>query len=102
MAEPALAEPLRALLSEEPGGLVAAWLFGSFSRGEERRGSDVDVGVPCDRPPALAERLGAMAGFRNVLVQGYGDLDLAVVEDVVENRTGDLLDFVREIRQRTS
>ena len=53
-------------------------------------------------PEDLAERLGAMAGFRNVLVHGYGDLDLAVVEDIVENRIGDLLDFVREIRQGTS
>lgn len=53
-------------------------------------------------PEGLADRLGAMAGFRNVLVHGYGDLDLAVVEDIVENRTGDLLDFVREVRQRTS
>jgi uncharacterized protein YutE (UPF0331/DUF86 family) len=53
-------------------------------------------------PEELAERLGAMAGFRNVLVHGYGDLDLAVVEDVVENRTGDLLEFVREIRRKTS
>ena len=51
-------------------------------------------------PEALAERLGAMAGFRNVLVHGYGDVDLAVVKDVVENRTGDLLDFVREVRGR--
>jgi uncharacterized protein YutE (UPF0331/DUF86 family) len=53
-------------------------------------------------PEGLAERLGSMAGFRNVLVHGYGDLDLAVVEDIVENRTGDLLEFVREVRQRTS
>lgn len=53
-------------------------------------------------PEELAERLGAMAGFRNVLVHGYGDLDLAVVEDVVVNRTGDLLEFVREIRRKTS
>ncbi len=52
-------------------------------------------------PESLAQRLGAMAGFRNVLVHGYGDLDLAVVEDVVENRTGDLLDFVREIRRKS-
>lgn len=48
----------------------------------------------------LAERLGAMAGFRNVLVHGYGDVDLDVVEDVVTNRTGDLLEFVREVRGR--
>ena len=52
-------------------------------------------------PEALAERLGAMAGFRNVLVHGYGDVDLSIVEDVVENRTGDLLEFVRQVRGRS-
>jgi uncharacterized protein YutE (UPF0331/DUF86 family) len=52
-------------------------------------------------PGALAERLSAMAGFRNVLVHGYGDVDLAVLKDVVENRTGDLLDFVKEVRGRS-
>lgn len=266
LAEPALAAPLQALLSEEPAPLLAAWLFGSRARGEEQPGSDVDVGVLFDRPPEprlgneahqlegrleaalglpvqvvvvssapsdlvnrvlregallldrspvlrvrfevrsrneyfdlqpslalyrtprglidvdlvakklamietyvreleelarldalrtdvreerfvehtlqiaiqaaldvashimsdrrlgeprmnrelfsllvrggvlpedLAERLGAMAGFRNVLVHGYGDLDLGVVEDVVTNRTGDLLEFVREVRGRS-
>ena len=51
MLEPALAAPLRALLTEEPGTLVAAWLFGSRARGEERSGSDVDLGVLFDPPP---------------------------------------------------
>lgn len=53
-------------------------------------------------PEDFADRLGAMAGFRNVLVHGYCDLDLGVVEDVVAHRTGDLLEFVREIRRRAS
>ncbi len=47
----------------------------------------------------LATRLGSMAGFRNVLVHGYGDVDLGVVEDVVENRLEDLLAFVDVIRR---
>ena len=51
MTEPALAAPLRTLLAEEPGTLVAAWLFGSRARGEERPGSDVDLGVLFDPPP---------------------------------------------------
>ena len=51
MSEPALATPLRALLAEGPGTIVAAWLFGSRARGEERPGSDVDVGVLFDPPP---------------------------------------------------
>ena len=51
-------------------------------------------------PADLAERLGAMAGFRNVLVHGYGDVDLALVADVVRNRLGDLRDFVTRVRER--
>ncbi len=51
VTEPALAAPLRALLAEEPGTLVSAWLFGSRARGEERPGSDVDLGVLFDPPP---------------------------------------------------
>jgi len=41
--------------------------------------------------------LGNMAGFRNVLVHGYDDVDLAIVRDVVTNRLGDLIAFVRAI-----
>ena len=51
MTEPALAAPLRTLLANEPGTVVAAWLFGSRARGEERPGSDVDLGVLFDPPP---------------------------------------------------
>jgi uncharacterized protein YutE (UPF0331/DUF86 family) len=50
--------------------------------------------------PSLAQRLSQMAGFRNLLVHGYGDVDLAVVEDVVRNRLGDLLDFVQAVQRR--
>jgi uncharacterized protein YutE (UPF0331/DUF86 family) len=49
-------------------------------------------------PEELAPTLKAMAGFRNVLVHGYQDVDLGVVEDVVRNRLDDLLTFVAEIR----
>lgn len=49
---------------------------------------------------ALAARLEAMAGFRNVLVHGYQDVNLDIVEDVVRHRLGDLLDFVVAIRGR--
>jgi len=46
----------------------------------------------------LAARLEDMAGFRNVLVHGYADLDLEVVQDIVRHRLDDLLAFVRAIR----
>lgn len=50
--------------------------------------------------PALASKLEDMAGFRNVVVHGYADVDLNVVEDVVKNHLDDLLAFARAIRTR--
>jgi uncharacterized protein YutE (UPF0331/DUF86 family) len=47
----------------------------------------------------LLENLRNMAGFRNILVHGYGDVDLDVVESVATDRLGDLLAFVAAIRR---
>jgi uncharacterized protein YutE (UPF0331/DUF86 family) len=41
-----------------------------------------------------------MVGFCNVLVQGYKEVDKAVVRDVVENRLDDLVAFVEAIRSK--
>jgi len=43
--------------------------------------------------PELRERLADMAGFRNVLVHGYDDVDLIIVRDVLTNHLGDLVRF---------
>ena len=51
-------------------------------------------------PVDLAGRLEQMAGFRNVVVHLYQDVDLGIVRDVVENHLGDLLDFAAAIRRR--
>jgi uncharacterized protein YutE (UPF0331/DUF86 family) len=51
-------------------------------------------------PEALASSLRAMAGFRNVLVHGYQDVDLGIVEDVVAHHLDDLLAFVAAVRSR--
>jgi uncharacterized protein YutE (UPF0331/DUF86 family) len=51
-------------------------------------------------PPDLLSRLEQMAGFRNVVVHLYQDVDLGIVRDVVENHLGDLLEFVAAIRRR--
>ncbi len=48
----------------------------------------------------LARALEAAAGFRNIVVHGYGDVDLRVLRDVAENRLGDLLAYVAVIRAR--
>jgi uncharacterized protein YutE (UPF0331/DUF86 family) len=50
--------------------------------------------------PELAGTLRNMVGFRNVLVHGYDAVDLAVVEDVLRRRLGDLLEVVAVIRRR--
>ncbi len=49
-------------------------------------------------PAKLLGRLEQMAGFRNVVVHLYQEVDLGIVRDVVENRLGDLLEFVAAIR----
>lgn len=48
----------------------------------------------------LGGRLERMAGFRNVVVHLYQEVDLGIVRDVVENHLDDLLEFVTEIRRR--
>lgn len=40
-------EPIKAYLQTQP--IKKAWVFGSFSRGEERQDSDVDILVQYDR-----------------------------------------------------
>lgn len=51
-------------------------------------------------PESLVAPLRDMAGFRNVLVHGYAEVDPRVVRDVVEHRLGDLIAFVNEMRKR--
>jgi uncharacterized protein YutE (UPF0331/DUF86 family) len=48
----------------------------------------------------LAAKLGDMAGFRNVLVHGYQDVDLDLVVDAAANRLGDVVAFVNAVRKR--
>ncbi len=48
--------------------------------------------------PALAAALQNMAGFRNILVHGYGDVDLSIVKDIVMHRLGDLVAFADAVR----
>lgn len=45
----------------------------------------------------LADALHAMAGFRNVLVHGYAEVELRVVHDILENHFDDLLSSAEQI-----
>jgi hypothetical protein len=63
MSEDDLAERLSALLRGDGEGLAAAYLFGSFARGEAKATSDVDLGLlyrveparTLDSPPVRLE-----------------------------------------------
>jgi uncharacterized protein YutE (UPF0331/DUF86 family) len=46
----------------------------------------------------LSQKLRAAAGFRNILVHGYADVDVNVTRDVVEHHLDDLLAFVAALR----
>lgn len=48
----------------------------------------------------LRQALSAMAGFRNILVRGYAEVDIEIVRDVVEHRLDDLLQYVESVRKR--
>ncbi len=45
------ASALQAVLAETPSSVVAAWLFGSRARGDERPDSDVDLALLFREPP---------------------------------------------------
>jgi uncharacterized protein YutE (UPF0331/DUF86 family) len=51
-------------------------------------------------PAALLPSLERMAGFRNVLVHGYDEVDLRVVRTVVEHHLGDLEQFAAAVRAK--
>lgn len=45
----------------------------------------------------LADRLGSMAGFRNILVHRYEDLDDERLESILETRLDDIEEFVAAV-----
>lgn len=49
--------------------------------------------------PPLTAALRSMAGFRNVLVHGYEEVDLAIVQDILANHLGDLDAFIAAVRR---
>ncbi len=41
-----------------------------------------------------------MAGFRNILVHGYDDVDVSVIRSILDHHLGDLAAFVTAVRSR--
>jgi uncharacterized protein YutE (UPF0331/DUF86 family) len=81
---------------------VASHIISDERLGEPRRNTELFTllarhGWLSDELAALMRR---MVGFRNVVVHGYGDVDLGIVRDIVEHRLDDLLAFVAAVRAR--
>jgi uncharacterized protein YutE (UPF0331/DUF86 family) len=51
---------------------------------------------------AMVPALRDMAGFRNVLVHGYTEVDREIVKDVVRHHLDELIGFVAVVRARLS
>lgn len=49
-------------------------------------------------PAELADSLARMAGFRNVLVHAYVDVDMSIVKQVLSHHLGDLLEYAARVR----
>lgn len=67
--------------------IAKAWLFGSYSRGEEKDGSDVDILVAFDKDAQIS-----LFKFANIICQLETLLKLKV--DLVEEET--LLPFIQQ------
>ncbi len=81
---------------------VASHIVSDRRLGEPRTSRDLFAMLERDGwiPAPLASTLRNMVGFRNVLVHGYDEVDLAIVRDVLEHRLEDLLAFVAVVRRR--
>ena len=68
-----------------------------MGRAEEYRGMFYLLGENGVIEKDLAERLGDMAGFRNLLVHRYGDVDNEVVLGMVQSELVDVVEFERAV-----
>lgn len=69
-----------------------------LKRPEEYRQAIIILGESGVLPVAFAERLAPLAGFRNILVHEYAEVDLAQVHRHLRQDLPDLDRFVREIQ----
>ena len=88
MGKSAIIETLRQYFSTQP--VLKAWLFGSFSRGEETQDSDVDIIVALDKSKPIGLKFFGMRSDLEELLGRKVDL----VSD------GTLLPFAKESAER--
>lgn len=88
MSKRAIIEPLRHYFSTQP--VLKAWLFGSFSRGEETKDSDVDIMVSLDKSKPIGLKFFGM----------WNDLEELLGRKVDLVSEGTLLPFAQESVER--
>ena len=88
MGKRALIEALRHYFSTQP--VLKAWLFGSFSRGEETKDSDVDIMVSLDKSKPIGLKFFGM----------WSDLEELLGRKVDLVSEGTLLPFAQESVER--
>ena len=88
MGKRALIEALRHYFSTQP--VLKAWLFGSFSRGEETKNSDVDIMVSLDKSKPIGLKFFGM----------WNDLEELLGRKVDLVSEGTLLPFAQESVER--
>ena len=69
----------------------------SMGRAEEYRGMFYLLGENGVIEKDLGEKLGDMAGFRNLLVHRYGDVDNEVVLEMIQSELSDVVEFERAV-----
>ena len=88
MRNPDIIELLRKYISTQP--VLKAWLFGSFSRGEETQDSDVDIIVSLDKSKPIGLKFFGM----------WSDLEELLGRKVDLVSEGTLLPFAKETAER--
>lgn len=88
MGKRAIIEALRHYFSTQP--VLKAWLFGSFSRGEETKDSDVDIMVSLDKSKPIGLQFFGM----------WSDLEELLGRKVDLVSEGTLLHFAQESVER--
>lgn len=88
MGKSAIIETLRQYFSTQP--VLKAWLFGSFSRGEETQDSDVDIIVALDKSEPIGLKFFGM----------WSDLEELLGRKVDLVSDGTLLSFAKESAER--
>ena len=88
MRNPVIIDLLRKYFSNQP--VLKAWLFGSFSRGEETQDSDVDIIVSLDKSKPIGLKFFGM----------WSDLEELLGRKVDLVSEGTLLPFAKESAER--